>query len=176
MKFYKKQVTNIKNVNGRGIIVKGINDEIVLDTPKSVRVPRGDTTTRPLVPEEGMMRYLIQSLPGDPIDGKLEFYQGGSWKKIRMGTATAINQQTFTGADDIETLFGPLDNQDVENPLSFANNPRSIFVYIENVFQIPTTNYTLAQNPAGKVAGWYLDFGTAPPTGKDITVLHNFDK
>jgi hypothetical protein len=175
MKFYRKQTSNIKNIQGRGIILKA-NSEVVIDTPKSVKVPVGDVNDRPLVPEEGMMRYLVQSAPGDPIDGKLEFYQGGDWKKVRMGTATPIIQQTFQGADDIETIFGPLDNQDPENPLSFASNPTSIFVYIENVYQVPTTNYVLTQDPPGKPAGWYLDFGTPPPTGKDITVMHNFDK
>jgi len=175
MKFYRKQVTNIKNVEGRGYVVRP-NGEFSLEGRKSVTVPRGDTTERPLVPEEGMMRYLIESNPGDPIDGKLEAYIGGDWKKIRMGTATVIHQQTFTGADDVETQFGPLDNQDPEDPTSFANNPQSLFVFIENVYQVPTTNYTLVQNPAGKTAGYYLDFGTAPPTGKNITVIHNFDK
>lgn len=175
MKFYRKQTTNIKNIQGRGIILKH-NDEVVIDTPKSIKVPVGDINSRPLVAEEGMMRYLIESAPGNPINGKLEFYQDGDWKKIRMGTATPIVQQTFNGADDIETIFGPLDNQDVENPLSFANNPTSILVYIENVYQVPTTNYVLIQNPVGKDVGWYLDFGTPPPTGKDITVIHNFDK
>lgn len=175
MKFYRKQVTNIKNVEGRGVVVKP-NQEIVMDTRKSVKVPVGTTAERPLVPEEGMMRFLRTSADGDPIAGKLEFYQDGDWKKIRMGEPVSIHQQTFTGANDVETQFGPLDNQDLENPTSFANNPQGIMVYIENVYQVPTTNYVIVQNPPGKTAGYYLDFGTAPPTGKNITVIHNFDK
>jgi hypothetical protein len=175
MKFYRKQSTNDKITEGRGVVVK-TNEEIVFDTRKSVRMPIGTTAERPLVPEEGMMRFLKTSTDPDPLAGKLEFYQDGDWKKIRMGEPVSIHQQTFTGADDIETLFGPLDNQDLENPTSFANNPQGIMVYIENVYQVPTTNYIITQNPNGKPAGYYLDFGTAPPTGKDITVIHNFDK
>ena len=32
------------------------------------------------------------------------------------------------------------------------------------------------QNPAGKPAGWYIYFSEAPPVGKPVTVIHNFDK
>ena len=52
----------------------------------------------------------------------------------------------------------------------------NVLVFVENVFQISTTNYTLEQNPSGYAAGWYVVFGTAVPTGKPVTVLHNFDK
>jgi hypothetical protein len=47
---------------------------------------------------------------------------------------------------------------------------------VENVLQIPTTNYVLEQNPSGYAAGWYVVFGTAVPTGKPVTIFHNFDK
>ena len=33
-----------------------------------------------------------------------------------------------------------------------------------------------AQNPSGYAAGWYVVFGTAVPTGKPVTIFHNFDK
>ena len=175
MKFYRKQTTNIKNVEGRGVIVKA-NDEIVMDTRKSMKLPVGTAAERPLVPEEAQMRFLKTSTDPDPLAGKLEFYQDGEWKFVRLGEPVVIHQQTFSGADDVETQFGPLNNNDDENPTSFANSPQSLMVYIENVYQIPTTNYVIVQNPAGKDPGYYLDFGTAPPTGKDITVIHNFDK
>jgi len=51
-----------------------------------------------------------------------------------------------------------------------------VLVLVESVFQISGTNYSLAQNPASKQAGWYIRFSSAPPVGKPVTVLHNFDK
>ena len=61
---------------------------------------------------------------------------------------------------------------------------QKILVFIENVFQISTTNYTLEQSTSGNLAGpnnpyadgWYIKFGSAPDVGKPVTVLHNFDK
>ena len=52
----------------------------------------------------------------------------------------------------------------------------NILVFVENVFQIATTNYTFVQNPAGKAPGFYISFSSAPDVGKPVTVLHNFDK
>jgi hypothetical protein len=49
-------------------------------------------------------------------------------------------------------------------------------VFVENVFQVSGTNYSLTQNPSGKTAGWYIEFTSPPDAGKPITVLHNFDK
>ena len=60
----------------------------------------------------------------------------------------------------------------------------TVLVFVENVFQVATTNYTLEQSVGGNLAGpnapyadgWYLKFASAPDLAKPITVLHNFDK
>ena len=73
-----------------------------------------------------------------------------------------------------ELDFGPLANGDPDFPVPTA--AQNVLVLVETVFQIAGTNYSLAQNPASKQAGWYIRFSSAPPVGKPVTVLHNFDK
>ena len=89
-----------------------------------------------------------------------------------------VQQNLGTGAGT-ETTFGLLNSGDTDFPIPAS--AASVIVLVENVFQISTTNYTLVQNPstgpnAPYAAGWYIVFSTPVPTGKPITVLHNFDK
>jgi hypothetical protein len=59
-----------------------------------------------------------------------------------------------------------------------------VLVFVENVFQISGTNYTLEQSSGGNLTGpnapyadgWYIKFSSPPDLAKPITVLHNFDK
>ena len=79
-------------------------------------------------------------------------------------------------------MFGPLASGDADYPVPAA--AQNILVFVENVFQISTTNYTLEQSVSGSLTGpgapyadgWYIKFTSAPDLAKPITVLHNFDK
>lgn len=166
MRLIKAQSTNLRNIKGTGIKydVNGINRLGGID---SVVVPIGNTSERATFPENGMMRYNTD------VDA-FEIYADGSWGEVRKKEPTEIVQQNLGNGDSTETVFGPLVNGDSNFPAPSA--ARNILVFVENVFQIATTNYTLIQNPAGKAPGWYLSFSSAPDTGKPITVLHNFDK
>jgi len=166
MRLIKAQSTNLRNIKGTGIKydVNGINRLGGID---SVVVPIGNTLERATFPENGMLRYNTD------VDA-FEIYANGSWAELRRKEPTEIVQQNLGNGDSTETVFGPLVNGDTNFPAPSA--ARNILVFVENVFQIATTNYTLIQNPAGKAPGWYLSFSSAPDTGKPITVLHNFDK
>jgi len=71
-------------------------------------------------------------------------------------------------------VFGPLSKV----PAS-ANN---IIVLVENVMQIPTTNFTLEQSASGSLTGpsspyadgWYLKFTSPVPLAKNVTVFTGF--
>ena len=169
MRFLKRQSTLARRPKGRGIHFT--EDQIaVVDTTKTLLVPRGTTEQRPFIGSEGEMRY------NTTIDN-FEFYRDGAWREVRYrepDTQPGIVQQNLGLGDDVETDFGPLESGDSLYPVPIA--PQNILVFVENVFQIATTNYSLVQNPSGKQPGWYLRFGTAPPDGKSVTVLHNFDK
>lgn len=169
MRLLKSQNTNRRSIAGKGIKYD-INDQIVMDSKKSLLLPKGTTEERPTNFVNGSIRY-------NTTTNEMEVYQDNSWRKIRYkepSTSPGIVQQNLGSGDSIEVDFGPLVNNDSEYPIPIA--AQNILVFVENVFQISTTNYTLVQNPAGKPVGWYVRFGTPVPTGKPVTVLHNFDK
>lgn len=51
------------------------------------------------------------------------------------------------------------------------SDPQNILVFVENVYQIPVLNYTLAQGTGGTVS---IVFSSAPPN-KRVTALLGFD-
>jgi len=166
MRFLRRQSTNARSIIGKGVNYTA-KDEVVVDTNRVMLVPKGTTGQRPLTPENGHLRYNTDT-------EEFEFYSNSEWRKVSYKEPTTIVQQNLGNGDDVETLFGPLNSGDADYPI--PNNAASILVLIENVFQIATTNYELVQNPSGKPAGWYLNFGTPVPLGKPVTVIHNFDK
>lgn len=143
MRYVKRQTSNEKNANGKGIIYTG-RGEVVMDTQNSMLIPKGNTESRPQFPENGHMRYNTDV-------EEFEFYQDSQWRKVRYKEPRAIVQQTLNGASGTETIFGPLDNQD--NDYAAPDSAQAMIVLIENVFQISTTNYNLVQNPSSHQTG-----------------------
>jgi len=168
MRLIKRQTTNLRSITGKGVQYT-INDEIIVDSKKSMLVPKGPTSNRPVTFTNGQIRY-------NTTTNELEVYQNSSWRKIRYKEPNSVGivQQNLGNGNAVETDFGPLNSGDGDYPVPLA--AQNILVFVENVFQISTTNYTLVQNPIGKPAGWYVRFGTPVPLGKPVTVLHNFDK
>jgi hypothetical protein len=169
MRLIRSQSTNLRNIRGSGVKYD-TNDQVIMDSKTGARLPKGPERDRPFYPENGYIRYNTD-------DDQLEVYQDGAWREVRFKEPNrdpGIVQQNLGVGDASETVFGPLNSQDPDYPVPDA--AQNILVFIENVFQISTTNYNLIQNPAGKPNGWYIQFGTAVPFGKPVTVLHNFDK
>ena len=177
MRLIKAQNTNLRNIYGKGVKYD-VNDQVILDSTNVVLVPKGTTAQRPDSPVSGHMRY-------NTTLNELEIYSESEWRSVRYkepNNDPGIVQQALGLGDDVETLFGPLDSQDPNTNYTAPAAAQNVLVFVENVFQISGTNYTLTQNPVGKTAGWYIEFTSAPPSagvGGDpvpITVLHNFDK
>ena len=167
MKFLKAQTTNIRGIqHGKGIYFDA-DEGVRMESTNSLNIPRGNNAQRPNTAQIGQIRYNTQ-------EKYVEFYQSGVWKPIRLQEPTTITQQSLGNGDGSETVFGPLASGDSAFPVPSA--AQNVLVLVENVFQLSTTNYTLVQNPAGKAAGYYIQFTTAVPLGKPVTVLHNFDK
>lgn len=165
----KAQTTNLRSIRGNGV-KQDSNDQVIMQSKKGLRVPKGRENDRPFYPENGYVRYNIS-------DDQLEAYQNGAWREIRFKEPNqdpGIVQQPLGVGDEVETDFGPLYSGDPDFPIPAA--AQNIIVLVENVFQVSKTNYILVQNPVGKEPGWYIRFGTAVPFGKPVTVLHNFDK
>lgn len=169
MRLIKAQTTNLRSIRGSGVKYDA-NDQVIMDSKKGMRIPKGREQERPFYPENGYMRY-------NTTDNQIEAYQNGAWREIRFKEPNqdpGIVVQRLGDGDASEIYFGPLNSRDPDFPVPVAEE--NILVFIENVYQIPGTNYTLRQNPDNKTPGWYISFGSPVPFGKPVTVLHNFDK
>jgi len=170
MRYIKRQTTNTRGLIGKGVHMTANDREILLDSDNVVLIPKGPTATRPQFPKNGHMRY-------NTTDNRFEVYEAGRWDGVRNtapSSSAPVTVQTLGNGDASEVYFGPLDSGDPFYPVPLA--AQNVLVFVENVYQLPNTNYSLIQNPPGKSAGWYLEFASAPDLGKPITVLHNFDK
>jgi len=140
MRFIKHQNTNLRNVYGKGVKYD-INDQVIVDSTNSMLVPKGTTAERPASPNNGHLRYNTD-------DDQFEVYQNGAWRELRFKEPNqdpGIVQQNLGNGDAVETTFGPLNSGDPDFPVPAAG--QNILVFVENVFQIHNTNYTLVQNP-----------------------------
>jgi hypothetical protein len=112
---------------------------IVTNTTNSLQMPAGNTSQRPSVGVDGQLRYNIDIGTG----GELEAFIDGSWQIIKTNRQATITQQTFNNGNYSNTIFGPL-TYDVN-----ITKPQNVMVYVDNVYQIPTTNYTLQLSTIG---------------------------
>jgi len=170
MRYIKRQSTNSRGLIGRGVHVTPTDKEVVLDSENVVLVPKGPTEKRPQFPRNGHLRYNTDV-------NEFEMYQDDAWRQMRFKEPNrdpGIIVQSLGLGNASETVFGPLNSQDPDYPVPVS--AAHVLVFVENVYQIPNTNYSLVQNPAGKPPGWYLEFASPIDLDKPVTVLHNFDK
>jgi hypothetical protein len=192
MRLIKAQTTNLRSIYGKGVKYD-IDDQVIVDSTRAMVVPVGSLAQRPgevgvsTSPTVGQVRY-------NTTDQQLEVYQNGAWREVRFKEPNqdpGIVWQNL-GVGNIsadETVFGELNSGDTDfaAPAS-ANN---IIVLIENVVQLPTTNYTIHQTAeittggaeegpnapyTASDTGWWIKFTSPVPTGKPVTVIHNLDK
>ena len=143
MRLIKAQNTNLRNIYGKGVKYD-VNDQVILDSTNTVLVPSGTTAQRPSSPVNGHLRY-------NTTDARFEIYENNKWDGLKVAapsTAAPILQQNLGSGDAVETIFGPLDSGDTFYPVPAA--AQNVLVFVENVFQISGTNYTLVQNPGAR--------------------------
>jgi len=143
MRLIKAQNTNLRNIYGKGVKYD-INDQVIVDSTNTMLVPKGTTAQRPSSPNNGQMRYNTD-------DEQFEAYQNGAWRELRFKEPNqdpGIVQQNLGSGDANETIFGPLDSGDADFPVPTA--AQNILVFVENVYQVSGTNYTLIQNPGNQ--------------------------
>ena len=192
MRLIKAQSTNLRSIYSKGVKYD-IDDQVVVDSTRAMKVPVGTLAQRPGEPgvitssANGQVRY-------NTTDQQLEVYQNGAWREVRFKEPNqdpGIVWQNL-GVGNItadETVFGELQSNDTDFPVPASAN--NIIVMIENVVQIPTTNYTIHQTAeittggaeqgpnhpyTASGSGWWIKFTSPVPTGKPVTVIHNLDK
>lgn len=144
----------------------------VMDLTGGLRIPKGTTAQRPDVSgvrtpngANGFIRYNtdIDSVTGYPIG--IEAYIDGAWEVVRAPGASAIYKQTLGPGDDVETIFGPLDQ--------IPQQDDAIIVLVENVMQISVTNFNILYNYLGS-GDAYIEFTSPVPLSKDITIFFGY--
>ena len=106
------------------------------DTNTSLQIPAGTKAQRPNVGVNGMIRYNKDIGAG----GEFEAFIDGEWVLLRNGRQNTITKQTFTNSNYLNTIFGPL-AYDIK-----VSTPQNVMVYVDNVYQIPDTNYVLLRS------------------------------
>ena len=143
MRYLKRQSTNKRLLNGKGLIYTQY-ETIEAQSTGAFLVPKGTQAERPVAPIEGQLRF-------NTTLRQLEVYEslgGGApvWKQFRLSEPQNIVVQNLSNGDDTEVNFGLLDDG-FGSGLGYPQAPENILVMVENVLQIPNTNYTLTQNP-----------------------------
>ncbi len=194
MKFLRRQILDRNRLTGNLGVYVDINEEVVVDKPYSLLVPKGTTTQRS--PDTTSPSYVNGMIRYNTTTNEFEGYQSGTWRSFRFKEPVGIDVQTVSQLGDGSTIiFGPLTYNllDPLNPVvpqsgvtwNATQAAKNIIVLVENVFQIPIVNYTLVQNPVGDYTGnpgvdmpdgTYLQFTSAVPANKPIYVIYNFDK
>ena len=173
MKFLKSQNTSRYSPTDNTIRVNPYG-RAVMDFNGGLLVPKGTTAQRPQLSGVRQPTDANGTIRYNTTTNELEGYIGGNWETIRAPGASSISIQTLGPGNATETVFGTLS----QIPAS-ANN---IIVLVENVFQIPTTNFTLEQSSSGSLTGpnapyadgWYLKFTSAVDVGKYVTIYYGF--
>jgi hypothetical protein len=132
MRFIKRLVLNKKDPVSNTFAVEA-DGRIRTTTVRSLQLPSGTTGQRP-TPVDGMIRYNTTLHDSEiyNIDGA-----GTGWERIKTNRQATITPQNLGVGNYVNTVFGPL-AYDVD-----PTKPQNVMVFVDNVYQIPTTNYTL---------------------------------
>jgi hypothetical protein len=163
MRYLKRQTTNQSTLNGRGIKFSA-QELATIDSVSALLLPKGSTGARPS-PVEGMIRYNTTTQNFEAYEANPAFGTPG-WKKFRTDEPKIIHSQNLGNGDNVEQLFGPLDANDPVTPVPSA--PAQVLTMVENVLQIPTTNYIFIQNPcyySSNQISFFADISTSGKTG-----------
>lgn len=111
-------------------------ERIETNSSVSTQIPSGPQSTRPAVYKNGQIRYS-QTLQ------ELEAYINGTWEIIRTIRQPSISYKSYSNANYLNTIFGPLDyNTDI-------TKPQNVLVFVENVPQLPDTSNIPGSNISG---------------------------
>jgi hypothetical protein len=144
MKFYKRNSLNPKDPRSNNFAVDA-NGMILTKSVIGMEMPSGTTTQRPggtTYPTEplvsGTVRYNSDN------NGDLEVYERSKWERIRTVRPATITVQNLGNGNYNNTIFGPLNS---DYAPSYLVGSANIMVYVDNVYQIPVTNYTVGLTP-----------------------------
>jgi hypothetical protein len=169
MKFLKQKNISKFNITDQTLFANQYG-RAVMNLTGGLRLPKGNTNQRPqgtnigddevrtLNGADGFIRYNTDT-------NLIEAYIDGGWVTVRAGAGSTITKQTLGPGDDIETIFGPLAKDPVQDD--------NIIVLVENVMQISETNFEILYNYQGS-GDAYIEFKSPVPLDKDITIYFGY--
>lgn len=167
MKFYKRIPIHRKDPMSDRFAVEA-DDRIITSTTKGMQMPRGASSQRSVPPVNGELRYNTDIGPG----GELEVYVNGVWEIVKTNRQATVTKQEFDNGDYADTLFGPL-AYDID-----PNKPENLTVFVENVPQIPGTNYNLLYSDPGapiQATAYTVGFVNPGATVLDVDTVADFN-
>jgi hypothetical protein len=140
MKFYKRQAIDTHNPQNNVFAVES-DGRLISDSTESFKLPGGTVAERPTNTTNGQLRHNTQLFD-------LETYVRGVWERVRTVRPARITVQNLGSGNYFSNTFGPL-NSSYSPSYSPSSNggAANIQVYVDNVYQIPFTNYDLTTNP-----------------------------
>jgi hypothetical protein len=157
MRYVKKQSLYTNSpMNDKFSVLQ--DERIVNNSSASMEVPLGGTADRPSVLINGTIRYNID-LREFEVYNSLNPESPG-WERLRTVRPAPIVAQHLGYGTYNDNIFGPL-SYDVD-----LSRPQNVFVFVDNVYQIPTTNYSLILNPNASTST------TAVSTSSGVTTLY----
>ena len=167
MRYLKRQSTNRRLLRGKGVIYDQY-ENIEIQSTGALLMPKGTTAQRPTA-VVGQLRYNTQTKSFEAYE---DLQNGGAtWKEFRLAEPVAITQQNLGNGDDTEVNFGIL-NSNYTGYL-VPSTAQSVLVMVENVLQIPSTNYLLTQNPGDVASNIISAVGNYIATGVGAFVSGN---
>lgn len=137
MKFYKRQSLNSHSPQDNTFAVEQ-DGRAIIDTTQSLRLPRGIISQRPTDTVPGQIRQNTEL-------SEIETLVNAVWERNRTVRPGTITVQNLGSGNYYSNIFGPL-NPDYQP--SYDKSSANIQVYVDNVFQIPETNYTISNDPS----------------------------
>jgi hypothetical protein len=141
MKFYKRQSLNSHSPQDNTFAVEQ-DGRAIIDTTESLRLPRGNNSQRPTDTVPGQIRQNTEL-------SEIETLVNAIWERNRTVRPGTIAVQNLGSGNYYSNIFGPLNN---DYQPSYDKSAANIQVYVDNVFQIPFTNYDITVDPTPVVS------------------------
>lgn len=201
MKYLKTKNVSKHSISDRSFIIEQPSGKITTNSQDSIKIPTGELNRRPIVPDQGMIRFTtsdaathedvnIANFFGDRPIG-IEAYFDGEWRPIRLqGPATITKFNAGSGSWD--AILQPNESLSIYFPSSGDALPivpasaDNILVLVENVFQISGTNFELVEtdgeivafeitNPGSGYTTMNISITTTDSTGSGASVTPVLD-
>jgi len=165
MRYIKKLALNKKDPQSDRFSVLQ-DDRIVTSSVTSMEVPYGTKDNRPTTLVDGTVRFNTTLQEFEVYNSQNPGFK--PWEILRT-----IRQATITSQD---LGYGNYNNN-ILGPLAYNINiskPQNVFVFVDNVWQTPNTNYTLTTDPSAATTTLSVNT-TSGVTTLFVNTLTNID-